>query len=70
MNNDRNFESTPNIINIAKSNDTEQNNIRPINPNNTNIINNSKENTDDFVRSLPSWDLVPPYETVRRINRI
>lgn len=70
MNNDRNFESTPNIINIAKSNDNEQNNIRPINSNNTNAINNSKENPDDFVHSLPNWDLTPPYETVRRINRI
>lgn len=25
---------------------------------------------DDFIKSLPNWDLTPPYETVRRITRI
>lgn len=25
--------------------------------------------TEDFVTGLPSWDLEPPYEVVRRVNR-
>ena len=27
--------------------------------------------TDDnrFINGLPSWDLLPPYETVNRVNR-
>lgn len=33
---------------------------------------NKKDNqslTQDFVTGLPSWDLEPPYEVVRRVNR-
>lgn len=67
MNNDRNFDNNPSIIPINNISDTEQNNINPINKDNT---SSPKETPDDFVHSLPNWDLVPPYETVRRINRI
>lgn len=30
---------------------------------------NKKQLTEDFVTGLPSWDLEPPYEVVRRVNR-
>lgn len=30
---------------------------------------NEKQLTEDFVTGLPSWDLEPPYEVVRRVNR-
>lgn len=66
MNNDRVFDNSPNITPINKVN-TEQNNIKSINTNNSNP---PKEDQNDFVHSLPNWDLTPPYETVRRINRI
>ena len=24
---------------------------------------------EEFINGLPDWDLVPPYESVRRVNR-
>ena len=30
---------------------------------------NEKQLAEDFVTGLPSWDLEPPYEVVRRVNR-
>jgi len=53
------------------TNSQQTNNIETLNPINniqpsitdTQIIN------DDFAHGLPSWDLVPPYATVRRVNR-
>ena len=62
----------------------DENNITPISPNITPIENNDFINNqnsqnnetktqpplDDFIKSLPNWDLTPPYETVRRITRI
>ncbi len=24
---------------------------------------------EEFINGLPEWDLVPPYESVRRVNR-
>lgn len=70
MNNDRYFSNnqeinTPNIMNIKPNNNQEEN-IKPIYPNDT----KEKKEPDDFVKSLPNWDLTPPYETVRRISRI
>jgi len=26
-------------------------------------------NNEEFINGLPDWDLVPPYESVRRVNR-
>ena len=31
--------------------------------------NNSTMTNDEFIRSLPDWDLPPLYEKVRRVNR-
>jgi hypothetical protein len=28
-----------------------------------------KEKEDIIVKNFPNWDLLPPYQTVRRINR-
>lgn len=30
---------------------------------------NVQEINDEFAHGLPDWDLVPPYTTVRRVNR-
>ena len=44
-------------------------------PNNDNVFEKldkeikKEEQTDDFVSSLPDWDLPPLYEKVRRVNR-
>ncbi|MBQ7137043.1 MAG: hypothetical protein IJO43_03620 [Bacilli bacterium] len=27
------------------------------------------QTTEDFVTGLPSWDLTPPYEIIRRVSR-
>lgn len=68
-NNYVNENNSPNIINLDSNINTTENRIQPIEPiNPTNIP--QKKDTDDFVNSLPDWDLVPPYETVRRINRL
>ena len=66
-NNNINSEHINNIETITPVN-TIQNNIQPqtqipITNSNTQIIN------DDFAHGLPDWDLVPPYTTVRRVNR-
>lgn len=29
----------------------------------------TEPNTDDFIKSIPDWDLPPLYEKVRRVNR-
>ena len=34
---------------------------------NDNNSNNNTERKDEFISSLPSWDLVPPYEEIRRV---
>lgn len=36
-----------------------------------NMINNTepKQAAEDFVTGLPSWDLTPPYEVIRRVTR-
>lgn len=31
--------------------------------------NNSTMTNDEFIKSLPDWDLPPLYEKVRRVNR-
>lgn len=36
---------------------------------NTKIEETEQQLTEDFVTGLPSWDLEPPYEVVRRVNR-
>ena len=36
------------------------------------IIENNNDNNnlaEDFVTGLPSWDLEPPYEVIRRVTR-
>lgn len=50
--------------------------ITPINKNETQEpITVIKEETkkevkeEDFVTGLPEWDLAPPYEVIRRVNR-
>ena len=40
----------------------------------TNIIQNTttpieEKQAEDFVTGLPSWDLTPPYEVIRRVTR-
>lgn len=35
----------------------------------SNDYSNRPVEENDFVKSLPEWDLVPPYETVRRVIR-
>ena len=44
----------------------EDENITPI----TNELDKSNDNNnkpDELVSSLPSWDLIPPYEEIRRV---
>lgn len=36
---------------------------------NTKIEEIEQKLGEDFVTGLPSWDLEPPYEVVRRVNR-
>lgn len=38
------------------------------------IVNNEEKSNnieleEAFVTGLPDWDLLPPYETIRRVNR-
>lgn len=36
------------------------------------IVENNNDNNnlaEDFVTGLPSWDLEPPYEVIRRVTR-
>ena len=62
-----NNSSIPNIETITPVNSI-QNNIQPqVQTPMTNI--NSQNVNDDFAHGLPVWDLVPPYTTVRRVNR-
>lgn len=42
-------------------------NIQPINIEDINKDNSQKDN--DFASSLPEWDLIPPYQVVKRVNR-
>lgn len=60
---------SPNIINLDQNLNTNENNIQTLSSVNPSNIPTQTE-TDDFVDSLPDWDLVPPYESVRRINRL
>jgi len=32
-------------------------------------IKTDEQTTEDFVTGLPSWDLTPPYEIIRRVSR-
>ena len=61
--------NTPNIINLDQTSNNSTNNNEAITPITETPVSKTKQ-TDDFVKSLPDWDLIPPYETVRRINRI
>lgn len=71
MNNDLyNQENNQNIINLGQTTNNDDNNIKPISPITEQQNTNTKQTEDDFVNSLPEWDLLPPYETVRRINRL
>lgn len=71
MNNDLyNQENNQNIINLGQTTNNHDNNIKPISPITEQQSTNPKQTEDDFVNSLPEWDLLPPYETVRRINRL
>ena len=36
---------------------------------NTNEIKITEEIKDAFVIGLPDWDLAPPYDLIRRVNR-
>ena len=41
--------------------------INNITPEENNKNNNTKElNQDEFIKSLPLWDLEPPFEEIRR----
>lgn len=31
--------------------------------------NNSEDTAEAFVTGLPEWDLTPPFEIIRRVNR-
>jgi len=33
------------------------------------VIENNEKVADDFVNGLPEWDLLPPYEVIRRVSR-
>ena len=50
--------------------DNNKNNVsyEPFKPKQDNSNNNDKKD-NDVINSFPDWDLLPPYQTVRRINR-
>lgn len=68
MNNENTIHNSPNIINLEEQKSNLENHSQSITQINTNE-NEKKQQSDDFVNSLPEWDLIPPYETVRRINK-
>lgn len=68
MNNENIINNNPNIIPLEQHNNNVEENNQSINHINTNETSQTQQ-SDDFVNSLPDWDLIPPYETVRRINR-
>jgi len=60
-NQDLGFLNQNNNKNLFQQIDQEQKNKQQLeNPNITN---------DEFIKSLPNWDLSPLYEKVRRVNR-
>lgn len=47
----------------------EQNNTKDKEKQSTNKETITEEETQAFVTGLPEWDLVPPYEVIRRVIR-
>ena len=68
---DRNFieveSDNSNIKPLDNNTSNNSNNIQEIKP--VTDKNNLLNNDDDFVKSLPDWDLLPPYDMIRRVTR-
>ena len=68
---DRNFidveSDNSNIKPLDNNTSNNSNNIQEIKPGTDK--NNLSNNDDDFVKSLPDWDLLPPYDMIRRVTR-
>lgn len=68
---DRNFieveSDNSNIKPLDNNTSDNSNNIQEIKPGTDK--NNLSNNDDDFVKSLPDWDLLPPYDMIRRVTR-
>ncbi len=68
---DRNFieveSDNSNIKPLDNNTSNNSNNIQEIKP--VTDKNNLSNNDDDFVKSLPDWDLLPPYDMIRRVTR-
>jgi len=47
----------------------EENNNKTTLSQNNNEIKITEEMKDAFVTGLPEWDLTPPYDLIRRVNR-
>ena len=43
--------------------------FKPKEDNNNNDNNDNNDKNNNVINSFPNWDLLPPYQTVRRINR-
>ena len=68
---DRNFieveSDNSNIKPLDNNTSNNSNNIQEIKPGTDK--NNLSNNDDDFVKSLTDWDLLPPYDMIRRVTR-
>ena len=66
---DRQFTEISDENNNIKPIDSNIQEIQPIQEKGVSSNDAKQELDDDFVKSLPNWDLLPPYDMVRRVTR-